>query len=890
MISLRAIVGFVLAINTDSLELRHGKGFIKENLVKIHRDSRGRSMLFSGDWVPVGGDIPDDGDGPGSVGFLSMSKFGRAIAAGSGPDGPTGAVQVYELDNKEEWQRKGSLLISSGSGTNSTPCEVSDDGNLLVIGGPPDTITILKQANTETNEDFCLDEDNGMAVQNPCSSVSRSVEIDAATGKIKIGNKCLMFDSLMAVEFGDCDLPQWYLNYDFEKSTIIEFGGCMYYDTDVSAYQFEQGCSGATTYDLEDVTSDDAGGTVSVHSYVDNDWVEDHSQAVIGVVSHISMSGDGTNIVTSVNSNEPKVLLFKNQDGLQEVNTYDAERGHISNDGQYLAVSSCNENVEASNFLVYKKGKNGSFEQFGKEVKEEGCLLSLATDSEGVIVAVADPTFNENKGKVSIYKVTERTSLFIKNKIGYNDEKLGSSLKVSIDGKRIVIGSVGAFDNRGRVDVHDLELVSDGFPVVGSPIIGRGWDNAGHSLAIDESGERVAYGYYDKTNGIPKPFEAFILKEQTHYPTDSPTTAAPTKVGETPAPTPERTEHAINYITGSGRLTKTDDGDTAFEVKYNISPYDAENVKFVILKSGCDQEDDKIAGGVKAVELVTPVTVENDSFVTLTMNLATEQILKSALWNDPKQALEFCISTTMELDVDGKGEKTAIAKHSKRLDLTYDLNAGFISIDDSEAEKIDTTVAKQTFELRACTCEEKDSTYVCLSDAMFRMSQDFELCVHTISTKMKIQNIISMEMLNSKHRVEPIQNGKPNLLTFFELEKTYTSDEKVYDMAVISTKAIPMFFQESNPEPIIVKGKARLTFKDASSRSLAQKVRSIDNNSTIDSGDVEEFELSVSLIKDEIPEVIESTDKQGSFIVVVVATFVFVIFVLFLWRFRKAKK
>ena len=158
MISLRAIVGFVLAINTDSLELRHDKGFIKENLFKMHRDSRGRSMLSSGDWVPVGGDIPDDGDGPGSVGFLSMSKFGRAIAAGSGPDGPTGAVQVYELDNKEEWQRKGSLLISSGSASNSRPCEVSDDGNLLVIGVPPDPITILKGTNAGSNENFCLHE------------------------------------------------------------------------------------------------------------------------------------------------------------------------------------------------------------------------------------------------------------------------------------------------------------------------------------------------------------------------------------------------------------------------------------------------------------------------------------------------------------------------------------------------------------------------------------------------------------------------------------------------------------------------------------------------------------------------------------------------------------
>jgi hypothetical protein len=89
------------------------------------------------DWVQVGQTIEGDGPGERSGSSISLSSDGKYVAIGtSSYSNNLGKVSVYQLDDNDNWIRKGEQIFPVGVSSNSfgSVLKLFNNGNSIVIG------------------------------------------------------------------------------------------------------------------------------------------------------------------------------------------------------------------------------------------------------------------------------------------------------------------------------------------------------------------------------------------------------------------------------------------------------------------------------------------------------------------------------------------------------------------------------------------------------------------------------------------------------------------------------------------------------------------------------------------------------------------------------------
>ena len=198
-----------------------------------------------------------------------------------------------------------------------------------------------------------------------------------------------------------------------------------------------------------------------------------------------------------------------------------AEAGYrvaISGDGSRIAFSAIGygnayENQSAGRVKVFDW--NGtSWVQVGQGIIGEvrldksGESFSMSKDGSTVAIGSTENTVGhtgDNKGHVRIFKLidTNWTQLGTDIDGQIANDKLGSSVALSADGKRVVIGIKnktgvnGAYS--GRVKVYDWNGSS--WIQVGGNIDGAYVSQAGHRVAISSNGNRIGISYANVDSG-----------------------------------------------------------------------------------------------------------------------------------------------------------------------------------------------------------------------------------------------------------------------------------------------------------------------------------------------------------------------------------------------------
>ena len=134
---------------------------------------------------------------------------------------------------------------------------------------------------------------------------------------------------------------------------------------------------------------------------------------------------------------------------------------------------------------------------------------TLSSNLDGTIVVVGAPNYSQvdllNIGQVNVYKYDENngwTQLGQSINGTTENEKLGESISLSLDGNFIAVGS----PNTGNVKVYDL--INNNWVQSLSDIIGNSDDNFGKSLSLGADGTIIAIGAPNSNNkGCVKVFK-----------------------------------------------------------------------------------------------------------------------------------------------------------------------------------------------------------------------------------------------------------------------------------------------------------------------------------------------------------------------------------------------
>ena len=152
---------------------------------------------------------------------------------------------------------------------------------------------------------------------------------------------------------------------------------------------------------------------------------------------------------------------------------------------------------------------NGNWRQLGYDidVKSESDSSGWSVDlsDDGLAVAIGS-VFKDlasgimtDVGLVQVYTYHYQTDTWYRlgdNIIGeHNDDRLGSSISLSTDGRTIAIGAPYHDQHRGKASIYSYKESSTSWIKLGTDIIGdQPGDGFGHSVSISGNGSTVAVG------------------------------------------------------------------------------------------------------------------------------------------------------------------------------------------------------------------------------------------------------------------------------------------------------------------------------------------------------------------------------------------------------------
>jgi len=256
-------------------------------------------------------------------------------------------------------------------------------------------------------------------------------------------------------------------------------------------------------------------------------------QALEGEVEHgqfgyaVSMSRDGRIVAVgeprfqSLEHTEGRVRVFRYRNGRWErmgapidgENAYDYSGYSVSlsGSGERVAIGApfnSGNGVSAGHVRVFE-WREGAWVQVGQDIDGEGiesqCGWSVSISDEGSAVAVGEPGYGRDSGRVRILTLQGGAWVQKGNAlIGGDDEQFGVAVSISADGNTVAIGSPFSRGNKvasGKVRVYRFEggvWVQKGTAINGLDVGERfGW-----AVSLSDDGNVVAAGsVWSSVNG-----------------------------------------------------------------------------------------------------------------------------------------------------------------------------------------------------------------------------------------------------------------------------------------------------------------------------------------------------------------------------------------------------
>lgn len=260
---------------------------------------------------------------------------------------------------------------------------------------------------------------------------------------------------------------------------------------------------------------------------IGNDIYGTSSSGILGY--SVSLNDEGNIVVIGApDHTEPsmfevgQVKVFENQSGIWtqigEDITGEAFSDHsgysvsINGEGNIVAIGAPdNEGLNGGNYghvRVYQY-QNDSWVQLGNDIdgeeQEDNSGFAISLNTEGDIVAIGAQNSNDSfmgAGHVRIYQFQDDNWVQIGNDIDGDapNDKLGSSVSLSNDGNRIVIGAI---DHNGKGQVKAFEFQGTDWIQLGNDMLGTvSGEDFGVSVALNGEGNIIAIGANRNSDSI----------------------------------------------------------------------------------------------------------------------------------------------------------------------------------------------------------------------------------------------------------------------------------------------------------------------------------------------------------------------------------------------------
>ena len=462
-------------------------------------------------WTALGGPIYGERDNHYFGKAVSLNHMGNLLAASSdrnNPDYQDGKVKIYALNDADEWELLIDAIKSESGNYDARSIELSGDGTTLVFGadeGGKGTVNVLNLV------DYI--NDAPIAIANAASTLRNESTTITLMGSDP-ENDNITFNIVQQTTSGTISLvgskTTYTPNTDFVGQDSFSFtvsdGSSVSSPTTVPISVFMR------YRDVPAFAGDKITGTANGDEFGNS----------------VAINADGTVIAVGAHynddfeSNAGHVKIYKLENGAwtqkgetlkgQGTNWYFGRSVQLSGDGNVLMVVEDGRGSCCSNqYISLYHYVNSAWVSMGQALMKRNGEAFLSQD--GQTVALGSSAQNSNKGEVIIYRFngTHWGAIGSPIKGVSNNEYTGSSLALSADGKRIIIGASG-FDNsgtdEGKASVYEQNGAN--WVKIGSDILGnQNYDSVGENITISSNGEVIAVcyknqnavGVYELSNG-----------------------------------------------------------------------------------------------------------------------------------------------------------------------------------------------------------------------------------------------------------------------------------------------------------------------------------------------------------------------------------------------------
>ncbi len=523
-----------VSINNNGTIVAVG-GYQNDGYTGNPNDNRGVVRIFefkNNSWTQLGQDV--HGNTPGDLfgNQLSINDSGDTLAIGIGWNDKNGSmsgqVKVITYNkNLSKWEQLGQDVYGLAKDhVYGYQLQISGDGSRFVttkrING--DTLRIFKfnQANicpVSANDSYVVDKGSSVFFDGPQSVLSN--DTDANNNNLKATHQSLPTNGTISCQ--NSSDPR-----NGQSNVICENGQFTY------THDGSNSSSDSFTYKANDGTCDSNLATVTIKINIPIDptgsWFQIGQDIGEDIGSGLTLSSDGSTVVFSsiefVNDQKLKVYKKINNVWTQMGNNLEGSslsETSINGDGTRLAIGnwgyglSGNQKTYIGSLKVFDYSNN-AWKQVGQTIygSSSGSRLGsgVSISLDGNILAVGAEG-NNDKGSVYIYKLENNTWTQLGQVINgeSNYDSFGSSVSLSNDGKRVVIGSEGNDANgdaSGQVRVY--QYVNNIWSKIGQDINGDHEDaNLGVKVSISGDGSKFAVlapsWNNDNKNGVIKVYE-----------------------------------------------------------------------------------------------------------------------------------------------------------------------------------------------------------------------------------------------------------------------------------------------------------------------------------------------------------------------------------------------
>lgn len=253
------------------------------------------------------------------------------------------------------------------------------------------------------------------------------------------------------------------------------------------------------------------------HNITNNLWelfsVLEHDSDMVTFTNAITLSNNGEYLAVSgrydnedahgyVDIYEIKESVLVGVDSIDGNSTFFGQSLGINDDGTILTVGNHRDEMVEDNagaVYIYKKSVSNNYileEDLYGSVENQSFGRSMFLNSSGDVLAVGSYDNNVARGSVAVYQKNEGSwelkGSVIKSLV--DNSSFGTSVSLTVEGNRLVIGSPGdSATDRGVAQIYDY-LNNDDWSYTGYVAAKESDDNLGISVDISNNGSVVVAG------------------------------------------------------------------------------------------------------------------------------------------------------------------------------------------------------------------------------------------------------------------------------------------------------------------------------------------------------------------------------------------------------------